>query len=137
MYSINIKTPEVSNNYSYEMRAGNQLGSIVTSSFNSNYNIKNDVNIGTTDIYKEYNYGVINNDVYTEKLDKVLEDLNRIMFNFNRKFDYKVHEQTNKIIVKILDTDTNEVIKELPPENRLDAIAKLWDMAGINLDDII
>ena len=45
------------------------------------------------------------------------------------------HDETNRVTIKIVDKDTKEVIKELPPEKTLDMIAKVWEMAGILVDE--
>ena len=45
------------------------------------------------------------------------------------------HEGTNRVTIKIVDKDTKKVIKELPPEKTLDMIAKVWEMAGIMVDE--
>lgn len=45
------------------------------------------------------------------------------------------HDATNRVTIKIVDKDTKEVIKELPPEKTLDMIAKVWEMAGILVDE--
>ena len=45
------------------------------------------------------------------------------------------HEQTNRVMIKIVDKDTKEVIKEYPPEQTLDMIAKVWELAGILVDE--
>ena len=45
------------------------------------------------------------------------------------------HEDTNRVTIKIVDKNTKEVIKELPPEKTLDMIAKVWEMAGILIDE--
>ena len=37
--------------------------------------------------------------------------------------------------IKIVDKDTKKVIKELPPEKTLDMIAKVWEMAGLMVDE--
>ena len=37
--------------------------------------------------------------------------------------------------IKIIDKDTKEVIKEVPPEKTLDMIAKVWELAGILIDE--
>ena len=34
-----------------------------------------------------------------------------------------------------MDKNTKEVIKELPPEKTLDMIARIWEMAGILVDE--
>jgi flagellar protein FlaG len=49
--------------------------------------------------------------------------------------EFSVHEQTKRISVKVLDRDTHEVIREIPPEKVLDMVAKLWELAGIIVDE--
>jgi len=51
----------------------------------------------------------------------------------NAEFSY--HEATKRISVKIVDQDTNEVIREIPPEETLDMISKMWELAGIIVDE--
>ncbi|AFC30336.1 flagellar protein FlaG protein [Paenibacillus mucilaginosus 3016] len=48
---------------------------------------------------------------------------------------FSVHEQTKQIMVKVLDKDSGELIREVPSEKRLDFLAKLWQMAGILVDE--
>ena len=47
---------------------------------------------------------------------------------------FSVHEGTHRITIKIIDKDTGKVIKEYPPEETLDMIAKVWEVAGIFID---
>ncbi len=51
----------------------------------------------------------------------------------NAQFSY--HEQTHSISVKIMDAETNEVIKEIPSEETLEMISKMWELAGIMVDE--
>ena len=37
--------------------------------------------------------------------------------------------------IKIIDKDTKKVLKEIPPEKTLDMIAKVWELAGLMLDE--
>ena len=48
---------------------------------------------------------------------------------------FGIHEETNRVTIKIVDKDTKEVIKELPPEKTLDMIAKAWELAGLLVDE--
>ncbi len=43
---------------------------------------------------------------------------------------FGIHEKTNRITIKIVDKKTKEVIREFPPEETLDMIAKAWELAG-------
>ncbi len=69
----------------------------------------------------------------SEKLKKAVEDMNKKMSNSIAK--YGIHEGTNRLTIKIVDKDTDKVIKELPPDKTLDMIAKVWEMAGILVDE--
>ena len=48
---------------------------------------------------------------------------------------FGIHEKTNRVTIKIVDCDTRKVIKEFPPEKTLDMIAKVWELAGILVDE--
>ena len=69
----------------------------------------------------------------SERLKKAVEQLNKKMAN--SEAIYGIHDGTNRVTIKIVDKDTKEVIKELPPEKTLDMIAKAWEMAGILVDE--
>ncbi|MDN5276741.1 MAG: flagellar protein FlaG [Clostridiales bacterium] len=66
---------------------------------------------------------------------QAVKQANKALEGTNRRFEYSIHEQTNTIVVKVIDTETNEVIREIPPEKILNLIAKLWELAGIIVDE--
>ena len=68
-----------------------------------------------------------------EKVKKAVSEINKNMTNSIAQFG--IHEGTNRITIKIVDKDTKEVIKELPPEKTLDMIAKAWELAGLMVDE--
>ena len=68
-----------------------------------------------------------------EQIRKAVEQLNKSMANSEAVFG--IHEETNRVTIKIVDKSTKEVLKELPPEKTLDMIARVWDMAGILIDE--
>lgn len=70
---------------------------------------------------------------YHEKIRKAVETLNKKMSSSEAVFG--IHEDTNRVTIKIVDKNTKEVIKELPPEKTLDMIARVWEMAGILIDE--
>ena len=71
----------------------------------------------------------------SEQLKKAIAEMNRKINNSNEEAVFGVHEDTNRIMIKIMDKETKEVIKEFPPEKTLDMIAKIWEMAGILVDE--
>lgn len=71
----------------------------------------------------------------SEQLRKAIAEMNKKINNSNEEAVFGVHEDTNRIMIKIMDKDTKEVIKEFPPEKTLDMIARIWEMAGILVDE--
>ena len=67
------------------------------------------------------------------QLKKAVNDLNKQMKNSEAIFG--IHDKTNRVTIKIIDKTTKEVIKEFPPEKTLDMIAKVWEMAGLMVDE--
>lgn len=68
-----------------------------------------------------------------EQIKQAVEKMNKSMPNSSAVFG--IHEATQRITIKIVDKETKKVIKELPPEKTLDMIAKVWEMAGILVDE--
>ena len=71
--------------------------------------------------------------VNNDSIKKALDELTKMQANYATQFG--IHEKTNRITVKIIDKKTKEVVKELPPEKTLDMIAKVWEYAGLIVDD--
>ncbi|MBD5462820.1 MAG: hypothetical protein HDR24_07155 [Lachnospiraceae bacterium] len=69
----------------------------------------------------------------TEQIKKAVENLNKNLSHSEAVFG--IHEATNRVMIKIVDKESKEVIKELPPEKTLDMIAKAWELAGLLVDE--
>ncbi|MNY64427.1 flagellar protein FlaG [compost metagenome] len=50
-------------------------------------------------------------------------------------FNVSIHEKTNSIILKVMNKDTGEIIREIPNEKILDLVAKMMEFAGILIDE--
>ncbi|WP_029232841.1 flagellar protein FlaG [Butyrivibrio sp. VCB2006] len=48
---------------------------------------------------------------------------------------FGIHDKTNRVTIKMVDKETKKVIKEFPPDETLDMIAKVWEIAGIMVDE--
>ncbi len=66
---------------------------------------------------------------------EAIEKANKAITGANRSFEFSIHEKTKQIMIKVIDTETKEVVKEFPPEKILDMIAKMCEMAGILVDE--
>ena len=78
---------------------------------------------------------------YQEEATATNERLKEAVARFNKSSGanseavFGIHEGTNRVTIKIVDKKTKETIKELPPEKTLDMIAKVWEYAGLIVDD--
>lgn len=72
-------------------------------------------------------------EVSPDKVKSAVDDINKQIKNTRCSFKY--HEETNRISITVIDKDTDEIIKEIPPEKTLDMIAKAWELAGLMVDE--
>ncbi|GHU50790.1 hypothetical protein AGMMS49975_02550 [Clostridia bacterium] len=71
---------------------------------------------------------------FTEDLDKLIEKFNNSINNADNHFKYSIHEKTKKVVIKMIDSKTGDVVREFPPESTLDNLAKMLEQAGIFID---
>ena len=67
-----------------------------------------------------------------DRLKKVMEQVTSAWPHSAAKF--VIHEKTNRITIKLVDKETQKVIKEIPPERTLDLLAKRMELAGVMVD---
>jgi uncharacterized FlaG/YvyC family protein len=70
-----------------------------------------------------------------EMLDKAVEMANKTLAKHNNFIERSVHEVTKTVMYVMKDTETDEVIKEFPPKKIQDMIAKMWEIAGLFVDE--
>jgi flagellar protein FlaG len=70
-----------------------------------------------------------------EQLIIAIERANKALQGGYTSFEFSIHEGTKEIMVKVLDRDTGELIREIPSEKILDMVAKLWEMSGVLVDE--
>lgn len=70
-----------------------------------------------------------------EQLVKSIEKAIKAMQGRSTSLEFSVHKETQRISVKVLDAESGEIVREIPPEKMLDFVANLWKMAGIMVDE--
>lgn len=68
-----------------------------------------------------------------DAIRKVVSEINKSAGGTEAIFG--IHEKTNRVTIKIVDKETKKVLKEVPPEKTLDMIAKVWELAGLLVDE--
>lgn len=62
------------------------------------------------------------------------QELNELMSKINCNLEFQYHKEVNLMSVRMLDKKTHEVLKEVPPEEMLDQMAKAREWLGAFLD---
>lgn len=70
-----------------------------------------------------------------QQIKTAVEKANKVMKNSQTRCEFSYHESTKSISIKIIDEETKEVLREVPPEKILDMVEKMWEMAGILVDE--
>ena len=68
------------------------------------------------------------------RIKKAINEISKKMSS-NAEAVFGIHEKTNRVTIKMVDKDTRKVIKEFPPDETLDMIAKVWEIAGLMVDE--
>jgi flagellar protein FlaG len=73
-------------------------------------------------------------DLTREETDLLTKTLNQFMDEMNANLQFVVHDKTHRLMVQVVDPETNKVLKEFPPHELLDTIAAISDYVGALLD---
>jgi len=74
-----------------------------------------------------------NQEATRAQIKKAVEEINRKANNSEAVWG--IHEETNRVTIKIVDKQSKEIIKEFPPDKTLDMISRVWEMAGLMVDE--
>lgn len=70
-----------------------------------------------------------------KRIKSLVDGTNNRIRESRRRCEYSYHEEVNRVSIKVINSDTQEVIKEIPPEEALKTLEKIWEIAGILVDE--
>lgn len=73
-------------------------------------------------------------EVNKQKLETLAKDFNNLIDTIGKSLRVSVHEGTNTITVKIVDNESGQVIREIPPSKFLDMVSNLEKLMGFIVD---
>ncbi len=68
-------------------------------------------------------------------IDSVMAEANQKMRLTKTRCEYSYDEPTKRVSIKVYDEKTDELIREVPPEKSLEMLQKMWELAGIIIDE--
>ena len=72
-------------------------------------------------------------DVVKSEIDSAISGMNARLPKTHCAYAYD--EDTKRITIKVFDDETEEIIREVPPEKSLEVLKKVWEIAGIIIDE--
>ena len=72
-----------------------------------------------------------------EKVQKAVDALNEFMTLQNHNSKFVMHEGLERYFVQVVDSETDEVIREVPPRKLLDAFYTMQKFLGMIVDEKI
>lgn len=77
----------------------------------------------------------VQQNVSQRTIDSSFSETNAKIKMQNTRLEYSIDDDTQRISIKVIDKDTDKCIREVPPEDTLKALKKIWEIAGIIVDE--
>ncbi|WP_061320799.1 flagellar protein FlaG [Clostridium botulinum] len=71
----------------------------------------------------------------TREVKASVDKLNKLLEGQDIRLEYEIYGKFRDLTIRLIDTKTKEVIKEIPPRKIIDMVAKLCEMAGVLIDE--
>lgn len=72
--------------------------------------------------------------VNDKELDNLVNRANKTLNDLDTEVKVSFHEGTNQMMIKVVNSKTHEVLKEIPPEKLIDLVYNLCELAGLFTD---
>jgi flagellar protein FlaG len=69
-----------------------------------------------------------------EDLKTMVRDLQRVSETFNRRLSFSYNEKLSQVVVKIIDNDTDKVVREIPPVELQHCYEHIREVLGLLFD---
>ena len=81
------------------------------------------------------NQGQKEEETVSSKIKDAVDKVNQKIVPSKTRCEFSYHEDTNRISIKVIDQATEETIKEIPAEETLDMLARIWEFSGLLVDE--
>ena len=70
------------------------------------------------------------------RIQAAVKRANNSLSNIHRSScQFKYDEKTRRVSITVYDDETHEVIREIPSEEAIELVQKMWEMAGLMVDE--
>ncbi|NIK12508.1 flagellar protein FlaG [Alkalibacillus almallahensis] len=76
-------------------------------------------------------------DMTRDRAEELVEGMNEFLEPAETSIRYEMHDKLDRNYISIVDKETDEVVKEIPPEKMLDVYAAMAEFMGFIVDERI
>jgi len=69
-----------------------------------------------------------------DDLETTLQDIKRVSEAFNRRLSFSINEKLGQVVVKVIDNDTDKVVREIPPTELQHVYERIREAIGLLFD---
>ncbi len=70
-----------------------------------------------------------------QSLDQVVGDINQQVQSFNRKLEFSIDDDAEMILIKVIDPETDEVIRQIPAKELVELHKHMEEMGSVIFND--
>jgi len=74
-------------------------------------------------------------EITREALQEALRRINQGVSVLEKRLHFTLDERTERVVVQVIDRESNEVIKQIPPQELLDVLARIRQVVGMLFDE--
>ena len=63
--------------------------------------------------------------------ESIAKEMNKIVTIFNTRVAFSIDQDIGRMIIKVIDNETNQVISQIPPDEMLQLIKKMDSILGV------
>ncbi len=113
-----------------EMNQQSTISNLVNSTRNDNEISVNNNYSKLVDTLSEDSTNVLKK----EKAEEIVTSINEFLKPHYTSINFKVHDETERYYIEVVDKATDKVIREIPSKELLDIYAKMTEFIGIFID---
>ena len=122
-----------------EVERNNDIQKIVVQDNITNLKEKRDIalegNSNGSNEEKDQNESELSKEDKSKMILEKLKQETKELSNTHTELKFGIHEATNQVTIKVIDSDTSKVIREIPSEKILDIMGKIIELSGLFVDE--
>ncbi|RTR36362.1 flagellar protein FlaG [Robertmurraya yapensis] len=106
-------------------------------SVDNSKSIKDRIEVQQTNSIEQQPKNETDDSIKEKDMENMVKDINSVLEDTHTSLKYVYHEKLEKYYVTLIDDETKEIVKEIPPKKLLDIYASMREYLGLFIDNKI